>query len=265
MNKIECKIKQLDLIFWSDFSKRKANGYKKVYYEELDEWLFTLDKYFNTENIASLSISQLNDPGFESRIKSDTFKITSFMKNANLAKLKSLLISSNFLNVNGIDVSNLEKLYICTSIANDSYAFELAKLYLTNPNLYISWWPVFYQLGDTLYADNIRLYSPSHFQVISCQWPLYFFTSGKILIKKTESGVKPNNISNLTNTKTRCKKFLKKFEIYLKRDYTLQDLLDMGLFYSPLSIYESVLEVMDQNENVWDLVESIWRVNNKFL
>ncbi|KAI5962921.1 uncharacterized protein KGF55_002713 [Candida pseudojiufengensis] len=176
LNKINCKLKKLDLLFWAKF-------------------IFIAD---------------------------DKFKFEEILINANLPKLRNLILSSGTLDLKSIDVSKLHKLIICTDEANNRYATRIAKLYLINPSLRISWWPRFTDLyfDEILFnSDNLQIYSPDYFQIISCQWPSYFFKSDIISItKKDKSSSRKHNSKNS-----------KELNIILKHDYSVEELHGMDM------------------------------------
>ncbi|KAI5962919.1 uncharacterized protein KGF55_002711 [Candida pseudojiufengensis] len=163
--------------------------------------------------------------------------------NANLLNLKTLILSSHRLDLDSIDVSNLQKLIICTDIANDQDAIEIAKLYLKNPTINLSWWPRWMKRESTFLTTlfDLQLFTPDYFQIISCQWPSFFFKDTKISIKKKIEYVsKRGRLIQF--------RYPKLLTILLKEDYSLQDLRVLGFLYDE-SIYRPVKEILENYEN----------------
>ncbi|KAI5959959.1 uncharacterized protein KGF55_005191 [Candida pseudojiufengensis] len=245
LNKVNCKLKKLDLTFWGKL-KYSDHWDSQAFYarSKPGKWLFTLNEFFDTKEIISLSLDYHNKTYSGDHYIFQEFNFEEILCNANLPKLRNLVLSSPTLDLKSIDVSTLHKLLICTEIANDTYAAEIAELYLINPNLRLSWWPRFMkQANDTFCTwDNLRINTPDYFQVISCQWPSYFFTSDKISIKRLESifdekGLYINNDHS------------KQLDIVLKIEYSIEELYEMDLF-DTFDIQKSVLKVLKRNEQI---------------
>ncbi|KAI5963730.1 uncharacterized protein KGF55_002610 [Candida pseudojiufengensis] len=245
LNKINCKLKKLDLMFrgkhrfiedddWDYYHSTPRPGTK---------WLFTLDKFFETKEINTLSLNYRNEAYFKDLFIFENFKFEEMLTNANLSKLRNLILSSRILDLKSIDVSKLHKLIICTDVANDMYAKKIAKLYFINPNLRLSWWP---RLNDWIYeeiffySDNLQLFTPDYFQIISCQWPSYFFKSDIISITKKH------------NRKTRSlnDKYSQNLSITLKHDYSVEELYGMDMFEF-FHIDKPTLKIFEKHEQIF--------------
>ncbi|KAI5961004.1 uncharacterized protein KGF55_004271 [Candida pseudojiufengensis] len=161
-------------------------------------------------------------------------------------KWLNLYLSSHYLDMKLIDVSKLHKLTISTGVANDNLATEIAKLYFINPSLKLSWWPQFttvYDHGKYVNPDNILMYTPDYFQIISCQWPLYFFKSTEILIEKEELVSHQQGKSGESKTP-------KKLHIILKNAYPLEELWELDLLDEDW-VCKSVMKVLRKEESDW--------------
>ncbi|KAI5966697.1 uncharacterized protein KGF55_000106 [Candida pseudojiufengensis] len=239
LNKINCKLKKLNLIFWGKLGEKKkfCNG------EPTPKWLFTLKDFFDTEHINSLSLYYENDGPGEIGFFYHIFEFKEILVDANLANLRNLALFSHDLDLRAIKVKKLHKLMICTDIANDEDATEIAKLYLKNPTLRLSWWPRFIEVyfSDIFSKiDNLQIFTPDYFQIISCQWPSYFFKNDIISIEKGRS-----------NSHEQNKKNSKKLDIVLKTDYSIEELYGMDLF-DTTKIDEDLPEVFYNKVKYWD-------------
>ncbi|KAI5964045.1 uncharacterized protein KGF55_001987 [Candida pseudojiufengensis] len=244
LNKINCKLKKLDLTFWGKL-KYSDHWDSQAFYarSKPGKWLFTLNEFFDTKEIISLSLDYHNKTYSADHYIFQEFNFEEILCNANLPKLRNLVLSSPTLDLKSIDVSNLHKLLICTEIANDKYAAEIAKLYLINSNLRLSWWPRFMSQVKHEFCtwDNLQINTPDYFQVISCQWPSYLFTSDKISIERIESTSDKKGLVNHNH--------LKQLDIGLKNEYSIEELYEMDLF-NTFIIEKSVLEVIKRNEHI---------------
>ncbi|KAI5966705.1 uncharacterized protein KGF55_000114 [Candida pseudojiufengensis] len=249
LNKINCKLKKLDLLFWG-----KIKFVEDIYLEKQTssikpkpkKWLFTLDNFFDTKEITSLALNIFNKMFDKEYFIYEKFEFKEILINANLSKLRNLVLSSQFLDLKSIDVSKLHKLIICTDVANDNFVNEIAKLYFKNPTLRLSWWPRFmnsHAFNIFAKTDNIQLSTPDYFQIISCQWPSYFFRSNIISIENEEyTSQNQSLIDDKQNSKS--------LDILLKNNYSIQELVGMDLFVITC-IDESVLKVLKRYEPTW--------------
>ncbi|KAI5962217.1 uncharacterized protein KGF55_003293 [Candida pseudojiufengensis] len=196
LNKIDCKLKTLQIIFWGKHKELRGIQKKRELHIKAKprKWLFTLDKFFRTDEITSLTLDHYSKKDYrdviffeKANFEFEKFEFWKILANANLSKLRNLCLSSQYLDLKWIDVSKLQKLIIRTDVANYIFATEIAMLYLSNPNLRISWWPRLtnqYRCNNFDKFDNIQIYTPHYIQVISCQWPLYFFKKLKSQLKR---------------------------------------------------------------------------------
>ncbi|KAI5961273.1 uncharacterized protein KGF55_004198 [Candida pseudojiufengensis] len=207
--------------------------------EEPRKWLFTLDNFFHTEEITSLSLDHYSEVEYESDLVFEKFEFWEMLANANLSKLRNLSLSSHYLDLKLIDISKLHKLTIRTDIANDHFALEIAKLYFDNPNLKLSWWPRFtrpYDYYSFGFIKNIQMYTPDYFQMISCQWPSYLFKSTKISNKKEESLINQS-------------KAPKTLDIILKNEYSIEELFEMDLIDDGY-VCDLILDIINEHEEL---------------
>ncbi|KAI5963729.1 uncharacterized protein KGF55_002609 [Candida pseudojiufengensis] len=227
LNKINCRLKKLDLLFWGKHIFQ-GDDYWDYYYYHLRpkpkprKWLFTLDKFFDTKEINTLSLNYHSESNIEETFYLQKFRFEEMLSNASLPKLRNLVLSSRLLDLKSIDVSKLHKLIICTKSADDGYATRIAKLYLINPSLRLSWWPTFniwYDREIFFKTDNLQIFTPDYFQVISCQWPSYFFESDIISITKKHN----------RNSRKSKDKNPKKLNITLKHDYSVKEQRGMDM------------------------------------
>ncbi|KAI5960039.1 uncharacterized protein KGF55_004762 [Candida pseudojiufengensis] len=225
LNKIKCKLKKLDLVFWGKIRSLEDTwnrGWKPPK-PEPKKWLFTLKNFFDTDEINSLSLNYNNSSrSHGDELFCQKFEFNEILTNANLSNLRNLVLFSHSLDLDSITIKNLHKLILCTDIANDEYATEIAKLYLENPALKVCWWPRFMSSSsDAIFfnSENLRLYSPDYFKIISCQWPSYFFKNKIISIEK----------GTLTSHE-QDNKNLRKLDIILKTEYSIEELYGMDLF-----------------------------------
>ncbi|KAI5960858.1 uncharacterized protein KGF55_004428 [Candida pseudojiufengensis] len=246
LNRINCKLKKLDLLFWGklrfeyDFYDSRGRRIKL----EPKKWLFTLKEYFDTEEVTSLTLIHYNNEFFKDLYQYEEFEFIEILTNANLPKLRNLFLSSHLLDLKSIDVSRLHKLIVCTGIANDKYAIDIAKLYFINPSLRISWWPRFMELSsleEFFKSDNLSLYSPDYYQVISCQWPSYFFTSATFAIES--KALATTRLGLLASNEK------KKLNIALKSEYSIKEIRDMGFLVKTM-ICKEVSEIIKKHETI---------------
>ncbi|KAI5965409.1 uncharacterized protein KGF55_001630 [Candida pseudojiufengensis] len=229
LNKISCKLKKLDLIFYG----------KPYRNPKPEKWLFTLKDFFDTEQIVSLSLYYAGKMSYKDKISYKNFEFKEILNNANLAKLRILVLFSHFLDLKEIKVEKLHKLIVCTDIANDTYATETAKLFIENPNLKLSWWPRFMDVGfDEIFfiSESLQLYTPDYFQIISCQWPSYFFKNDIITIDK-----------KMLTSHEQDNKNLKKLDIILKTEYSIEELHGMNLFNTS-NMDKRTLKILKKHE-----------------
>ncbi|KAI5960680.1 uncharacterized protein KGF55_004573 [Candida pseudojiufengensis] len=241
LNKVDCKLKKLQIIFWAKhkFLNGSPNESDLKIKEEPRKWLFTLNNFFYSKEIASLSLDHYSEVEYESDLIFEKFEFWEMFVNANLSKLTNLSLSSHDLDLKLIDISKLHKLTIRTDIANDHFAIEIARLYFDNPNLRISWWPRFtrpYDFYSFGFIENIEMFTPDYFQIISCQWPLYFFKSTEISVKKGESLI---NHSKTPKT----------LHIILKNEYSIEELFEMDLIQDGY-VCNLVLNIINEHEQL---------------
>ncbi|KAI5961002.1 uncharacterized protein KGF55_004269 [Candida pseudojiufengensis] len=246
MKKINCKLKKLDITYWGKlrFSDDFWEENNKHINPKPGKWLFTLNKFFDTKEIISLSLNYQKKTFAREEFHFSKLKFEEILIKTNLPKLRNLVLSSSTLDLKSIEVSKLHKLIICTEFANDMYAADIARLYLLNPNLRLSWWPRFMEQDDyTRFCiwDNLQMYTPDYFQIISSQWPSYFFTSDIVSIRGRGSiSHKKGVFDNVDDSR--------KLNIVLKTEYSLEELFGMDLF-DTASINRSVLKVIKENDN----------------
>ncbi|KAI5963816.1 uncharacterized protein KGF55_002696 [Candida pseudojiufengensis] len=238
LNRINCKLKKLDLLFWGKLRLLEW----VLPNSEPKKWLFTLEKYFHTEEVTSLTLIHYNNEFFDDIFQYDKFEFVEILTNANLPKLRNLLLSSHLLDLKSIDVSKLHKLIVCTGIANDKYAIEIAKLYFTNPSLKVCWWPRFMDLDSLevfFKSGNLNIYSPEYYQIISCQWPSYFFENTAFTIETKDLTFTEQGLLDLNENK--------KMNISLEFEYSLKEIRDMKLVCNSM-ICEEVLKIIREHE-----------------
>ncbi|KAI5963720.1 uncharacterized protein KGF55_002600 [Candida pseudojiufengensis] len=224
-NKLECKLKKLDSMFWAKLRFGKSD-------------------YFNTEQLNTLSLYYLNDTAIdEDEYFYQKFEFKELLTNANLANLRTLVLTSPSFDLKSIKVKTLLKLIICTETADDEDAIEIAKLYLKNPTLRLSWWPRYmdtHKYDIFVYSEYLQLYSPEYYQIISCQWPSYFFKSNIISIGKKQKKRRLTSHKQDNNSSRRL-------DIVLKTEYTIEELCGMHLFETSI-VYGDVLDVFKRYE-----------------